>query len=210
MYLYQQFNVAVYFQNPVNMTKNTMNRIMNSVATGLNDRVRLPKYVIVVMDIDILNSIDFYDYAMPKVFCHCIQWIIKNVNRLFTIRSKDLKRKRPGSVNSDRDTRIIWENILSRPTIKDHPDQNRTKMCAGRPKFNELLNQVISDTRFNHALNIRGVTEQNHFTQLGDISTSRQYVYWKELDYIIKKFDRHEINLKPSQQDCGDYSHQPC
>ena len=100
--------------------------------------------------------------------------------------------------------RIVWVNIINRPMIKNHPDKNRTRVLAGRSKFNEVLNYLIAETRFNHLLSIKGLTEVNSFTSLGDLSANGQYTYWKELDHIMKKFDRHEVNLKPNPQGSGD------
>ena len=62
IYLYQYFNVSAYYQNPASMTRNTMSKIMNATTKALNERVRLPdRYVLVIMDIDILSSINFYE-----------------------------------------------------------------------------------------------------------------------------------------------------
>ena len=204
MYMYQQYNVAAYYQNPSSMTRNTMNRVLNAAAKGLNERIRLPQYVIIILDIDILNCINFYDYAMPRTFHRCAQWVIKNVNKLFSTRREDLKNKRPGAFCDD--TRIIWVNIINRPNICDHPELNRAKILAGMLHFNEVMNHIVSETRFNHAVSIHGLTEQSAFTNLGNISASGQYLYRKELDHMFKKFDRHEINLKPTQPDCGDFA----
>ena len=101
------------------MTKNTMNRILNNVAKGLNERLRLPKYIFVIMDVDILNCINFYDYTMGKTFHRCVQWIVKNVNHLLAIRRDDLKAKKPGVFHDD--PRLIWINVINRPIIRDHP-----------------------------------------------------------------------------------------
>ena len=85
------------------------------------------------------------------------------------------------------------------------PDRKRGKILAGRIKFNELLNHVIAETRFNHALVLRGLNEQTSFTNLGNLSAAGQFLFWKEVDHMFKKFDQHKINLKPTQQDCGDH-----
>ena len=201
LYLYKNYNVAPFYQNPSSMLRNSLSRILNAVAKALNERVRLPKYVLVIPDLDILSTINFYDFGMPTTFQKCAQWLVKQVVRFFQIRYEDLKSKRPGAVCGN--TRIIWLNIINRPSIKNHPNPDRVKLLAGRERFNTALNDVICDMRYNHAMVIDTLTEVNHFTQFGNLSQYGQQAYWRELDKVFKKFDRHEVDLKPEVQ------HQP-
>ena len=76
---------------------------------------------------------------------------------------------------------------------KDHPDKNRMQILAGRGKFNEVLNHWVAENCFNHALVIRSLTQETHFMELGDVSATSQFVFWKEIDHMVKKFDCHKL-----------------
>ena len=198
MYLYQQYNVCPYYQNPVSAERNNMSRLMNALATGLNERIRLPKYVILCPDLDPLKTIKFDDNKQHVPYQLCANWLITEVDKFFTTRKENLKDRRLGAVSGD--TRFIWVNIVNRPLIKNHPERERSSYLAGRTKFNTALNDLVAVQRFHHAMTVNGLTEMQHFTHLGNLSSYGQEHYWKQIDNVFKKFDRHEINLKPPGQ----------
>ena len=126
VYMYEYYNICPYYTGPTSRIKNTITNIFNGVAAGLNEHLQLPKYVIFIPDIDIVRSIDFYNFGMPKTFEKCIKYMITHVGRYFQARYESLRKQRPGSVSSD--PCFIWLNVINRPAVKDHPERDRLKI----------------------------------------------------------------------------------
>ena len=194
VYLQQSYNLCTYFENPTSMERNAITRILNSLAAALNERIRLPKFVIMFPDIDILSTIHYYEFAMPLTFHICLEWLFKQVDHFFAGRRDNLRRIRPGSVGAE--TRFIWVMAVNRPAIKNHPDRNYNKVVTNRGSFNEVLNDLVAETRCMHAVEIE-FKEPQFFDTFGNLSAMGKEYLWRELDYIFKRFDKHEINLKP-------------
>ena len=198
VHMYQYYNVCPYYaQKPA--IKNILIVLLQCIAEGLNERIRLPKYVLIIPDIDILASIKFYEYAMPIAFDLCLKYLMTHIARLFEERREDLKKWKPGAVGQE--TRFIWVNVINRPAIKYHPDADRQKIIACRQKFNITLNNLAAGTRYNHAICLKEFTDKKLFDPFGNLSPEGEIKFWREIDYFFKKFDRHECTLKPAIQE---------
>ena len=195
LHLYDHYNITAYYENPCSMTRSSLSRLLNALATGLNEKVRFPRYIIFIPDADILSTIDFYDFGMPITFEACIRWLFRQIEKFFIARKEDLRKQRSGSVGVD--TRFIWVNVINRPAIRNNPNKKLVKVLAGRRLFNIALNEVIADTRYMHSMDLGEAPDARCFDRFGNLSAMGQNWFWKEIDHTFKKFDRHEISLKP-------------
>ena len=88
-YLHTQYNFTAWYTNPLSDVEPTVVHIFNALAEVLNDKKQfhLPKYLIVIPDRDILDSLNIWDYSVkasiqcnffssgcsklsPKLSCH--------------------------------------------------------------------------------------------------------------------------------------------
>ena len=181
VYMYEHYNVCAYYTNPSNGLRNAYARILNAMIKGLNEHIRLPKFIMIMCDIDVLNTICFFNKGMPVAFEKCISWFIKQVDQSLETRKENMYRKRPGSVSGQ--TRIIWVHIINRPIIRNHPDKIRNKVLAGRNRYNITLNDIVADTRYHHTLIVGRLDEIGFFTNLGNLNDDGAREYWREIDY---------------------------
>ena len=69
-YLYEFYNVFGFTQLASSGVRSVLARVINSLIEGLNERPQLPRYVVVMLDKDVIDEIDVWEpeSAMIKAF----------------------------------------------------------------------------------------------------------------------------------------------
>ena len=113
-YLYQYYNVINYTQ-PSTTRKSVMTNVVNSLIDGLNDRIRLPRFIIVVLDIDLIDKINIWEpeAAMNKNFNDVFTWIAWQFSINIKCRKLEITEKSPGAIFGD-DPKVIYVKMLRR------------------------------------------------------------------------------------------------
>ena len=73
-------------------------RILNSVVEAFNKRDHLPKYIIFILDKDIIEDVDVFSFDAVKTLGKITAWLIKQINLMLRCRRADLTECRPGAV----------------------------------------------------------------------------------------------------------------
>ena len=110
------FNVKGFFETaPVGTP--VLARIINRLIEAVNVKdVLLPKYLIVAVDQDILELLDYdnNDFSMNRVIVNDItRWLVRQINTILHRKRIDLLKKWPGAV-SDAGTTVIFIHMLKR------------------------------------------------------------------------------------------------
>ena len=163
---------------------------------ALNKQPRLPKYVIMLTDCDIILGTEF-DYGLNQLLEEQLDWLIRQVNKAINRRRDDLKSKRPGAISSSFEPRVIWIKAINRPFCED---VNEKKIRATRAKFNAHLNRALQSERYMYLMEITSIDDMptNFYNIRGQLSDGGKTQMWREIDTKLKKFDRHEIELRPT------------
>ena len=90
--------------------------------------------------------------------------------------------------------------MVNRPAVPNHPDENRAKYLSVRGKFNKCLDQIIGSHSSHHVMSIQ-LADSSHFDSFGQLSHYGTVEYWRAFNGIFKRFDKHEISLKPASAD---------
>ena len=119
-YLHRYFNVSAWYKNQLQDLDNpSVGRIHNSLIDALNVNNHLPKYIVVIPDRDVLDSVNIWDYGARKEINEHICWLLKRISRSLMSRREDLIKKCPGSVDDLNPTRVVWIKMLTRPMTSD-------------------------------------------------------------------------------------------
>ena len=70
-------------------------------------------------------------------------------------------------------------------------------MLALRPKFNDALNDAVSEID-QHMLTINSCNAAEHYNRWGKLSQKAKEEYWFELEELIEMFDIEKIKLLPN------------
>ena len=121
-YLYESYNVTAFTPNPATSgVKDIMARIINCLIKALNDVAKLPKFLLVVPDEDILSCTDYQKYGLELSMHVALGWIITQMEHALETKKEDLMRHKPGAVAFN-EPKTIWVKMLNRVFDSENDD----------------------------------------------------------------------------------------
>ena len=117
-----------------------MARVVNATIEGLNSKEHLPKYVLVLLDKDLIENLNYFEYGISELLDTCVYWLVKEFNRMFEARREDIHQKKPGALSTATEPRIIWVAMLPRPMVQDE----HKLLYTNRSKFNKSLEDTVA------------------------------------------------------------------
>ena len=182
-YLYQQYHIKPFYQASSGSASGTLFKIYNSVVEGLNSDNKLPEYIIVLLDRDIILDLDYFVPGTLFILHQEIKWLSKQLDRVLTARWECLKQLSPGAV--DTETKIIWINMLQRPFIKHPPFPTYNLVVKLRSKFNKILEQEARKSKYSYILDVKNVPRNSgNFDTMGNLTFAGKTEFWKEVNYF--------------------------
>ena len=194
LYAYDYYNVTLYFPSGTSTMRSVMAKLLNAAAEGLNQKEKLPKYVLLVLDGDLIKNLNFFAFGMTEMFEKAIDWLVKNLMKMFDRRRDDLKSRRPGAVSLATEPRYLWVAMITRPIIEAKEVKD---IYAARGKFNHALENTLAEYKYNHIMYLDHVTEHKYFDSWGNLTNAGQEIMWKEINTQLEMFDKEELSLKP-------------
>ena len=82
LYLFANYKVKHWCMNVLSSVKPSIVRILNSLTEALNECEHLPKYIFVIPDIDIVESLEYSDFQVRNLIDDNIHWLVKNISKL--------------------------------------------------------------------------------------------------------------------------------
>ena len=196
-FIYEYFNVIAVHQNSYGNAKSRMARIFNAAVTELNkDNTRnvLPKYILVIMDSEIIKMAEFFDCGVKQIMKDCMYWINKNLISIIETRKEDIKGKRPGAMYPVNEPKIIWVSVIPRPHIN-----SKKEIFSLVGKCNEIMMEMADKCLNSYYIKLETVSKLSYFDMCGRLTPAGKESFWKEIDYIVKKCDQDGLDLKPQR-----------
>ena len=182
-YIYQFYNVSAYYMNPLSDVRPSMARMQNALVKAMNKNTYLPKYLIMLPDMDLVESI--IRNKLREDIEDILNWIINQVSKLLITRREDLKYKNPGSVTADL-TRVIWVKMLARPNSNSYRLQ---KIWRLKNKYNEILTFLLEAEKYMHIIELKNMEEYKYFDKQGNLSTAGKAEFWANFNKELKITD---------------------
>ena len=173
-YTQEQFNVRMYYKQFTSGVRYAATRMINSLLDALNEQDRLPKYLVIVPDKDLLYDIDVFEFGAHKVLADVLQWMLKEMLMFIRHRKLDLLDKKPGAVVSE-DPMVILVRMLRRQE-RFKPDSKIDKICSLRAKFNDSLNEQALKLGY-RILTINSCKTMDHFNKWGNLPVKGLYAF---------------------------------
>ena len=180
-YVHNTFDIKGFFTNKfTHYDQNAVSRICNTLITALQEKIKLPKWIIIVMDDDLIKYIDVDSKDIAEVLSRLLDNIMKEHNKTIAIHKDFL----PPRAQRKHFPQFIW--------IKA-PVHNNFSNNAERIKFNSALTNMVKFHANTSVLELKkGWDPENH--NLFD-SYSRRYTregfssYWAAIDKMVKFAD---------------------
>ena len=167
-YLYQQYNVKTYYNVNSSASKGVAH-LLNPLLEALNDRARLPKYIIMIPDKDLIVESKSYGFGASYILGSAIYFIIRQTEMLLSRRRIDLTDKNPGALINDKYLQIIWIHMLKRPSRISLLGQGKALALRGR------FNAILEERSFEGPSNLRLMSievNENDFDFTGYLTSS--------------------------------------
>ena len=77
-----------------------LGRLVNALVDRMNDRKRphLPRYIVIMLDKDLIVDAKTYDYGACDTFETTVQWLLHNIVHAVDTRKSDLHLRRSGAL----------------------------------------------------------------------------------------------------------------
>ena len=194
-YIQEYYNVK-FLCDPLNAANNSTGRILNALLSGINEKnAHLPKYLLVVMDKDIIADIDATDSAAVQILQHLVYWLTHQVNIILRRKRINILEKKPGAVAHDV-IHIIFVRMIRR--IGQYSTESHLgAILSLRAKFNDALNDAAAKIN-QRILTINSCNAYEDFNSKGSLSDRDRTAFWQELDDLTYRFDTDRVKLLPN------------
>ena len=187
-YMYERFNVFYFFTSPLTFGNNTLLHINNAFIEALNRRDRLPRYILLILDRDLIDMVNRFDFGITEQLEKCVKWLATQLEWSITARKEQMWNIKLGAIPL-KDTKIIWLEMFDRPVTDN--------AMTIRNKFNRGLNEVAKQRNNNYIMVIDSLKDPKHFERNGKLNYWGKLQFWKQVDYLVKQFDRRKTTLHP-------------
>ena len=186
--MYEMFNLFYFFTSPLNFGNNSLLRLNNAFIEAMNHRDHLPRYILIVLNRDLIDMVNRFDYGITAQLERSIRWLSIQMDRAILARKEQLWNIKPGAVPM-KDTKIIWFEMFDRPVV-----DAVVTICN---KFNKGLNEVAKERKNAYVMVLNSLKADKHFERNGRLNFWGKMQFWREVDYLMKEFDCKCISLNP-------------
>ena len=171
----ENFEVSAYCRSRQSeKDQNIIRRIKNSLIGGLNKHWKLPKYIVVVLETDLIEFVDYTNFGISTLYGDLLEGIVKGFIDIINTRKTQLPKK---AVKDDYPF-IYW---VSLPKHKNLDQNTRTKFNLTLESIVKLYpNMRIAQIKDNWDIKNENLAQCNRLSGLGCNQ------YWKAIDSSMK------------------------
>ena len=185
-FMFSMFNVSTHYLD----FGSTISSIIHPLICTLNEQHRLPKYILIFPDKDLLTSMKGHKIETSLVIGSTLHYIIRQMDIIIDRRKMDLLEYKPGAAPLAM-PKIIWIRMLKCPKSIKSP------IFGLRGKFNSILEERLLDGNAENHYIMPIEVVSNEFDLQGNLTSLGKESFWKEVDKAMRKFDANEIKLRP-------------
>ena len=181
-YTKEHFEVSGFMNDKYkSIDTNAVSRMRNLMVGALHDRVVFPKYIVVVMDDDLVEFVAEKNLeAGTKTFTRLLNWLMRQYSRIIETQKEFL----PGKAKRLDHPWVIWIE----PTLHDNFPNNETRFC-----FIQAMNDAAKKYSNFTVLKLKKVWDpQDSNLYLRDtprFTTQGYNAYWDAVDKTVKYVD---------------------
>ena len=180
-----------FYQAKSGGAENTIVNIYNLIVQALNTETKLPKYILILPDRDVILQMNFFKPGLLHLLEKCMAWLGKTLKEPYLPTEKKLRDILPGSMGPE--PTIIGVGMINHPFIRNHPFKTYNLVVDFRTKFNQILQSEAKKSRFALVLRPTNTLDySHHFDNFGNLTFSGKKEYWRFLDSKLKNHDRNE------------------
>ena len=179
--------------------------IFNPLAKALNELNKLPCFVAIAANRDILDYVMSYEAGVSRPSGAAINWLANQIILAVNSKKDFLQRVKPGAISSY-EPKVIWIKAIKHLA---HEEQVT--------KFNKMMDEMLIAKSGHYVIDINTVLpDLSYYHENGSLNGFGKVRFWAEVDYQIEMFDQRKLSLKPnpeaasdSQEDRSSHSNSP-
>ena len=106
----QYYNVVNAYKTTSGVSK-AVARILNALIHTINAEQKLPRFLVIILDKDLLSDINVFDGYAARAITNSVDWLVKQIHVVISQKKSELLVKRPGAVFTG-DPKIIFIHML--------------------------------------------------------------------------------------------------
>ena len=177
-YLNDFYNVLPFSRDTPDVQ--VVTRVVNSMIEVINRTKRLPRFLIVMLDKDLISEIDIFSKYAIKTLKENVNWLAKQIGIYLRRKRIDILTKKPGATFVE-DSTVIFIRMMRRPDLNLRRGSTKDEIFALRAKFNDTLNEAAARNGF-HILTVTACNSYAHYNCIGDLSPIGKTELWQEID----------------------------
>ena len=187
-FLFENFNVTKNFPAVGFNTKSIIAWIHNEGIKTFNEEDTLPKYIIVILGLNLIEASKHGGPGGKFILKWMLQWLIKNINLAITTRKEDINAKKVGTLfPMDTFPKVLWLKAIQCPIIKDSP---KGFIFSQSGKFNDAMQALTAKQHNNITIEVNLSKDRDMFDLNGNLSQNGKSRFWRELNRVIRIFDK--------------------
>ena len=118
-YLHSFYNVHSFSTHPSSGNHRTICRVINALIQALNTCERLPRFLVVIIDKDIIEDVGIFDFGATNEIAKNLEWLMCQMKMYINRKHTELMGKCPGAVYTS-DPKVIFVRMIRRPLVFRH------------------------------------------------------------------------------------------
>ena len=187
-YCFEFYNVEDSFYINTTAITSTIARILNSMINILNKFEHLPRFLVMILDRDIVDAVKMKNYGFSEITEKLLDWLVKQVDLVIERKKMAMRAIKMGAVSAF-EPKIIWVKMLDKP-------RNPEFHCL-KKKFNSILEDVLASRMGHYILDPTMFIENSMYSRFGELNNIGRLEFWRAIDVQLRDFDDRKTKLKP-------------
>ena len=189
-YIYNYFNVKCFTSKPLSTTRSVPAHLVNCLIKALNEQKVLPRIIAIIPDWDILKYLNHNTFGIEDLSKSILLWMIKAMTKVLEVKKDRLFSLKPGALNPG-EPKVIWAKMINR-----HKGYDDT--LTVRRKFNTVLENLLVEYKHQFIMDLDYyLAEPAFFNANNMLNEDGMYIFWREFNHTIKKFEKDKKSLQP-------------
>ena len=181
-YIKAHYNMAGCFHTNPALEPSLLARLHNTLVHTINEYNLLLKVILVILDDDLLDDINHYDFGLSLALGKMIEWLTNQFHNTITaykeqLPSRSCKFKYPA---------IIWA-LIPNQQVYDHYNDFKNK-------YNIQLQKAVCNFREMDTIQLtEWNTAELEYFEGGSMSTHGKATYWHAINKAFETWDRNNM-----------------
>ena len=157
--------------------KNLLIRFNNAIVKALNEKQKLPQYIVVALDDDIVHFAQYDGFGISRILGEFLDSMAKALDKLIT----DRKQLLPSKSVRDNFPMVFWVALPMHHNLLDS--------AQIRSKFNMCLDSVLQQYSYMRVIRLKEIWNYNDgalVSPAGIFAEKGYYQYWRAIDASVR------------------------